>query len=1207
MIKLKSILLFCLNLTIPITVLFAQQGNNWYFGFKAGLNFGSTPPLPLLDGQLNTKEGCSTISDTKGDLLFYTNGDTVYNKQHQIMANGTGLYGHISSFQSSIIIPRPGSDSLFYIFTADAQENTGARGYNYSVVDMSRQGGLGQVIEKNTLLYAPSSERMTAVRHNNGVDVWLITHVPVANEFRTFLITCKGVTSIPVSSFSGDAYPEDTRQGFRSDLIGVFKASPDGKLLITSTYSETGFAQLYSFNSATGIVSNAFRLPLRRLSIGAEFSADSKMLYVGDVFPGAHKIYQYDVSTYNPTNILNSRYELNVGTTVGSMQIGPDNKIYVVGRELDSFLHIIEQPQNIGAACSFKQRSISLSGRSAWVGLPSFMPSLFINQGASFDYSIQNDCSTVNFTGTSTLQGALNWYWEFGDGNTSTLQNPVHTYQNSGNIYNVTLRVSSNLFCGELKVGKPINLTRVIPEAGFAHTLQCGNYTVSFTDTSKLKGNFSPDVMWDFGDGATSTLQNPVHTYTSTGKFKVLLRIGNNATCGGFDTISKIISIEAKPIANFNHSTLCNSSPIQFTDISTISTGTISHWFWDFGDKSTSTQKNPVKTYSIAGNYTVKFVTVSGTGCVSDTVYRTIAVSSKPINSFTVSDTCISNITRFTGTSDVTNGNITGQWWDFGDSSVSNISNPFHTYTVPGNYRIRFVTMANTGCASDTLSRFISIGSKPLAAIASDEQCGNKQVNFNSQSSNQNQPLTGWHWSFGDTNTGIQENISHTYNAFDDYQVKLVVVSSFGCVSDTARKVIQVNAKPTANPQYIDGCLGAPIEFTDNSSIESGFINQRHWILGDGTTSQQKLFTKTFQTAGDLEIKLAVTSDRNCVSDTVTRQINIESKPIANFSIADGCVSDQLQIINQSNIGTGTIIKHFWDFGDNSTATVAQPIYRYGAGGNYSVRYMTESKNGCKSDTVKNTVLIETKPVVDFSFGSTCAGKEVIFQNISNNQAGTIIAWQWNFGNGENSGLYQPTVTYVQHGIYPVSLTARTYNGCSATLSKSITIRKVNIFAGRDTVTAIGQPLQLSGSGASSYNWSPPQYLDNPTIANPVAILPVDMNYILSAITDEGCIGVDTISIKVYKGPEIFVPTAFVPEGINRVFMPILIGMKALISFEVYNRWGQRVYQTNKFNEGWNGQFNGKAQVAGMYIWNVRALDYMGIMHHRKGNVVLIR
>jgi PKD repeat protein len=1193
--------------TIPVTFLCAQQGNNWYFGLKAGLNFNTDPPQPLLDGQLYTKEGCSTISDEMGSLLFYTNGDTVYNKLHQIMANGTGLYGHVSSFQSSIIIPRPGSDSLFYIFTADAQENTGIRGFNYSVVDISRQGGLGEVIEKNTSLYAPSSERMTAVRHNNGVDVWLITHVPVSNEFRAFLITCNGVASIPVSSFSGEAYPADSRQGFRSDLIGVLKGSPDGKLLFSSTYSETGFAQLYSFNSTNGIISNAFKLPLRRLSIGAEFSADSKLLYVGDVFPGAHKIYQYDVSTYNASAILNSKYEMNVGTTVGSMQLGPDNKIYVVGRELDSFLHVIEQPQNVGAACNFKQRSISLGGRSAWVGLPTFMPNLFINQGATIAYSINPDCSTVNFVGTSTLRGSLNWYWEFGDGSTSALQNPVHTYQNTGNVYNVTLKVTSDLFCGELKVGKPVNLTRVIPKAGFMHASQCGNYTISFTDTSKSNGSLNTGLMWDFGDGTTSTLQNPVHTYASTGNFKVSLRVGNNATCGGFDTTSKTVFIEAKPIADFNQSTLCSLSPVQFTDLSTITAGSITKWYWDFGDKTTSSQKNPVKSYTTPGNYLVKFVSVSATGCVADTVFRTIVVSSKPISSFTVTDTCISNNTRFIGSGTITNGNITGQWWDFGDGSVSTLLTPVHSYNAPGNYPLKFVTTANTGCVSDTISRIVMIGSKPVASFTSNEQCGNKHVSFTSQTANQSQPVTSWYWDFGDTDTAAVQNPSHTYSVFGDYAVKLVAVSSLGCVSDTASKLIQLNAKPIASPQVMNGCLGSQIQFSDNSSIEADTITAWHWFLGDGTSSQQKNIAKTFQTAGNYEIKVVVTSNRSCVSDTVIKQISIEPKPISDFTVKNGCADDLLQIHNTSTIGFGTIAKHMWDFGDGATATVSKPVHSYATGGNYTISYFTESKNGCPSDTVKNTVLIETKPVVDFSFGSTCAGKEVVFQNLSHIQSGTILNWQWDFGNGSMSGLYEPTVTYTRSGNYPVSLKASTVNGCSTIATKTIIIRNISISAGRDTVTAIGQPLQLAANGGVSYSWSPPLYLNNPGIVNPVATLQKDMTYFLSGTTTEGCIGYDTITIKVYKGPEIFVPTAFVPDGVNRVFMPILIGMKELLSFEVYNRWGQRVYQTSKLNAGWNGQFNQTGQVPGMYVWTVKAVDYMGIMHQKKGTVILIR
>lgn len=1199
----------CLWLLLTLAGFYAsaQQGNNWYFGFKAGLNFNTNPPTPLLDGQLNTKEGCSSISDNNGNLLLYTNGDTVFNKLHQVMQNGTGLFGHISSYQSSVIVPRPGSNNIYYIFTADAQENIGSRGFNYSIVDISRNGGLGEVIQKNILLYAPSSERMAAVRHANGIDVWIITHVPVSNEFRNYLVTCNGVSNSPVISSSGLAYPEDWRQGFRSDLIGVLKASPDGKTLFSSSYSETGISQLYNFNSNTGIISNAFTIPLRRLSIGAEYSADSKFIYIGDVFPNAHKVLQFNTSVYNPATILSSRFDINVGFPPGGMQIGPDNKIYITGFEMDSFLHVIQQPQNAGAACDLRERAQSLGGRSYWLCLPTFMPNLFASQSAAINFTTNQNCATVSFTGTSTLQGTLSWLWDFGDGNTSTLQNPTHTYAATGNIYNVTLRVTSNQVCGEAIIGKQVNLNRSLPDAGFRFNGQCGNNSVSFFDTSTITNGTITGRLWDFGDGNTSTQQNPVHTYAGTGNYTVTLRVENNAACGGFDIISKTVAIEAKPVADFNNSVLCANSAVEFRDNSNISAGVVNQWYWDFGDNTTSLQKNPVKTYNTPGNYTVKFVAKSATGCISDTLPRLISVSSKPTGSFTVADTCFGNTTRFTGSAAVTNGTITNWWWSLGNNSNSSVQNPNTAYAAPGNFTIRFAATANTGCASDTITRSVRIGSKPIAGFSESTQCGNKQVSFTGQSSNANEPVTGWYWNYGNAVTGNQQNPVYTYNSFGDYTVKFVAKSSLGCVSDTALKPIQVNAKPVGAVQIDNGCLNTSLSITENSAIEYGSITGWYWSFGDATSSTQREPVKVYNNTGNFTVKFAATSNRNCVSDTITKSITIEPKPVAAFTLKDGCAGEPLQLKNNSSISFGTIDKHYWNFGDGNTANTQLPGYSYTNGGNYIIEYTAVSKNGCVADTVKQPVLIETKPVVDFNFGNSCAGKEIPFENKTTNTFGSITGWQWNFGNNTSSTLEQPVITYSKFGNYPVTLTAVTANGCSSSLTKTVTIKEVKISAGRDTIAASGQPLQLQASGAASYSWAPPLFLNDFNIVNPVAVLYADRTYYLTGITGEGCIGYDTLNIKVYKGPEIYVPNAFVPQGVNRIFKPILVGIKELVSFEVYNRWGQLVFATKEQNKGWDGRFNNIPQPYGMFTWQVKAIDLKGITHFRKGTVLLIR
>ena len=180
--------------------LFAQkEGNIWYFGQNAGIDFNGATPLALTNGALYTNEGCATICDTSGSLLFYTDGNKVWNKNHTLMPNGNGLMGHFSSTQSAIIVKKPSSTTIYYVFTV--YQLAGAPGLRYSEVDISLQNGLGDVnTNKNILIVTPTCEKITAVSHKNNVDFWIITHLFGSNTFHSYLLSSTGLTMTPVVS-----------------------------------------------------------------------------------------------------------------------------------------------------------------------------------------------------------------------------------------------------------------------------------------------------------------------------------------------------------------------------------------------------------------------------------------------------------------------------------------------------------------------------------------------------------------------------------------------------------------------------------------------------------------------------------------------------------------------------------------------------------------------------------------------------------------------------------------------------------------------------------------------------------------------------------------------------------------------------------------------------------------------------------------------
>jgi len=259
------------------SALYAQnEANIWYFGQNAGLDFNSGSPIVLLDGALDTQEGCATISDASGNLLFYTDGSTVYNKNHTIMLNGTGLNGDSSSTHSAIIVPKPNNLNVYYIFTVDFQ--AGPNGLQYSEVDMSLDGGLGGITSnKNILLETPTTEKLTAIKSSVSNEYWVVGHKWNSNEFITYKVSETGINTAPAISAVGTIIGGSNV----FSTIGQIKISPDGTKLAMAREEGFSEAQLFDFDAATGIVSNPITildLPDNELVYGIEFLPNSKIL-----------------------------------------------------------------------------------------------------------------------------------------------------------------------------------------------------------------------------------------------------------------------------------------------------------------------------------------------------------------------------------------------------------------------------------------------------------------------------------------------------------------------------------------------------------------------------------------------------------------------------------------------------------------------------------------------------------------------------------------------------------------------------------------------------------------------------------------------------------------------------------------------------------------------------------------------------------------
>lgn len=448
------------------------------------------------------------------------------------MLNGDNLDGQKSAVQIAIV-PMPGNNSLFYIFTTDAIETLFASGYRYSIVDMAGDNGKGSVTTKNSLLWPSCTERMTIARHANGIDIWLITNDNNSNIFRSWLITCTGIQPAVVSSI-GLVMDQHS-----STNTGVIKISPNGKLLCQTHFpffDETlhlpNFVQLFDFDNTTGIITNPRNIGFPDAQFThCEFSPNSKLLYL--TRPSEKKIDQIDLSQPTLAAVLASRVTFTTGRGYFDIQLAPDEKIYLAQPGLE--VAVIHQPNARGNSCNLQQQAISLLPGSCYLGLPSHINDVvsFDNPNNGFTYAILDSCSgKVQFHGYSILPGIINWAWDFGDGNTSTLQDPVHTFIPSGVQYAVKLKINSSITCGTIYKSKNIKPQGILTSGiSFDFIRKCDSGYVRFTNTSSSLNEPGLQFEWDFGDGNFSSATHPIHTYSLPGNYIVKLKMQTGINC----------------------------------------------------------------------------------------------------------------------------------------------------------------------------------------------------------------------------------------------------------------------------------------------------------------------------------------------------------------------------------------------------------------------------------------------------------------------------------------------------------------------------------------------------------------------------------------------------------------------------------------------------------------------------------------------------
>lgn len=408
-------------------------------------------------------------------------------------------------------------------------------------------------------------------------------------------------------------------------------------------------------------------------------------------------------------------------------------------------------------------------------------------------------------------------------------------------------------------------------------------------------------------------------------------------------------------------------------------------------------------------------------------------------------------------------------------------------------------------------------------------------------------------------------------------------------------------------------CYPEPVLFRD-SSTSFGDIVKWSWDFGDGTTATvQNPGMHTYPAPGNYTVSLNITGNDGCISDTFRLQVVAGSKPLADFSFEHPPFCDNKAILfdDRSTVTYGRIDEWNWTVEGNAIPGPEQSLERMLPAGDHTITLRVKTLEGCVSETASKVITIQQHPRIHVEeTADACKNDPVLFVAANSDPALPVQSWHWDLGDGTTAGEALLTHTYHHGGTFNTAVYALGPGGCpSDTLQQEITIYATSAFAGNDTIAAIGQPIRLQASGGDFFRWTPSSGLNDPNIPDPVAIIQGDVAYVVTASGAAGCPTTDTVFIKVYKGPEFYIPSAFTPNGDrkNDVFRFVAAGMTAIHYFKIFNCYGQVVYSSTDRSAGWDGSFNGKPQTTGTYIWMIGGQDYLGNYIRKKGTVTLIR
>ncbi len=825
--------------------------------------------------------------------------------------------------------------------------------------------------------------------------------------------------------------------------------------------------------------------------------------------------------------------------------------------------------------------------------------------------------------------------------NPTTLTPPLNT---SNWITNQSYPCASNTNSGYIYYRLPLNLpaecngfsvtnigSYILNFSGYVDNIIAGVF-VNGNSMGITGGSFSPGSQINF------TLQGPwvaganfidimVENYDSNGQANAfgLLLVANNTN----DDIDNdgVLDIDDACVCNpgsgsdgccptltaSNDTTICSGESLNLVSNDTGIGNTNNMFSWSDGQIGKNITVAPTTT-------TTYTVTLQGSqGCViTEDVVVTIIENVTP--SFTSSNYCVYEAVQFTDNSTVIAPDVlANSGWDFGDASQDVGNQVTHQYASAGDYLVSHAVSTVNGCTGIAIEN-ITIYNAPNADFNYVDACANVEITFEDNSVGAGTTVNAWQWDFDNgLGTGTNDTENYTYNSSGSYAVQLIVEDNEGC-RDTVVHTITIFEDPTVDFNFVNGCLYDTINFVDGSTIAApDNIATWSWDI-DGNNNEDYTaqdVNHKYTTPGDYNVTLTVGSNNNC-SSSLSQTISLFPVPQAGFSVSTECVNGPpTTFVNTSTISGGTITTYGWSFGNGNLSFLENPTNNYQIASSYLVTLGVVSDLGC-ADTVTYSIDVLGKPTAAYSQDTTtgCAPLCVSFSDSSYDDI-TIVEWNWKFEDSYGESSEQnPTFCYTSTGDYDVSLVIKNAQGCRDTLEQfgliSIFPLPTSDFSLNPISTdVLNSTIDFTNNSldASAWRWNFGDESDENLLDyNPSYTFADTGNYEVELIVINSFLCSDTSyqMVEILPVDDLFVPSAFSPNGDGKNDILYARGYIGALYFAVFDRLGKKVFESEDKETGWDGLINGKKALEGVYSWYLQA-EVNGAPYKLKGDVTLVR